>query len=610
MTLSASLRRLHGINFPTVFLLALLQRTPFLRVAETAGEFALRVPAASLLKSAFAAAASLGAVHTLAGATQLSPGPVATTPNVATVGVAKIITFTVTGATVPPSSWTVSGPVPGMLFYNLNGTSTGIQSGLIKDSTIRLFGTPTASGSYTLSLTAWLNDNGTGDSLHYDYVVTVADSPAPVFTNQPSNVTAPSGGTALFSVTAVGTPSPTYQWKKNGAELAGRTSSILTLSSLTSADGGSYTCVATNSVGSAESNSATLTVTGGVSPPSISVPPSSTVAALGGSVTLSVSAAGGPGFQWRKSGTAIPGATTASLTLNNLSASAAGSYDVVATNAAGSVTSAAATLLINDGLANRVSNVAVRTTLAANQILIVGLTVQGGSRDILIRAAGPSLGALGVPGTMADPKLAVFNGSAQEAFNDNWDGAPAVSTASASVGAFPFTASNSLDAAVVRSIDGGRTVQVSGPASGNLIVEAYDIGTGNSPRLTNLSARNFVGTGNDILIAGFTVSGPGNKNLLIRAAGPSLGALGVLNTLVDPKLQLFTAATPAAKIGENDDYSPTLPALFASVGAFAFLPGAKDAALMVSLPAGGYTVQVSGSDGGTGDAIVEIYELP
>jgi hypothetical protein len=276
--------------------------------------------------------------------------------------------------------------------------------------------------------------------------------------------------------------------------------------------------------------------------------------------------------------------------------------------ASGATTSAAATLLLNAGLTSRLSNVSVRTTLAAQQILIVGLTMQGGRKDVLIRAAGPGLGALGVPGTMTDPKLAVFNGSVEEAANNNWAGDAAVSTAIAAVGAFPFPTAASLDAALVRSIEGGRTVQVSGPSAGNLIVEAYDAGPGNSPRLVNLSALNFVGTGRDILIAGFNIAGTGTKNLLIRAAGPSLAALGVPGTLVDPKLEIFNSA--GQKIAENDTYSATLPAVFGSVSAFAFTPGAKDAALMLGLSPGGYTVQVSGADGGSGSAIVEIYELP
>ncbi len=234
--------------------------------------------------------------------------------------------------------------------------------------------------------------------------------------------------------------------------------------------------------------------------------------------------------------------------------------------------------------------------------------MQGGPKLALIRAAGPGLAAFGVSGTMADPKLALFNGQTQVAANDNWGGNPAVSTAMTAVGAFPFPSTTSLDAALVSSIDGGRTVQVSGPASGNLIVEVYDAGSGNIPRLTNVSALNRVGTGGDLLIAGFTLAGIGTKNLLIRAVGPSLTPLGVTGVLADPKVEIYNSS--GVKIGENDTYAASLASTFASVGAFALIPGSKDAALVVALPAGGYTVQVSGADGGTGSAIVEIYELP
>jgi hypothetical protein len=78
----------------------------------------------------------------------------------------------------------------------------------------------------------------------------------------------------------------------------------------------------------------------------------------------------------------------------------------------------------------------------------------------------------------------------------------------------------------VSTTDGGRTAQVSGPAAGNLIVEVYDAGSGDTPRLIPISALNRVGTGDDIISVGFTLAG--NRSLLIRAAGPSLGALGVL----------------------------------------------------------------------------------
>jgi hypothetical protein len=100
------------------------------------------------------------------------------------------------------------------------------------------------------------------------------------------------------------------------------------------------------------------------------------------------------------------------------------------------------------------------------------------------------------------------------------------------------------------------------------------------------------------------------KNILIRAVGPTLGRapFNIGGTLADPKLEIYNSNQ--AKIGENDTYAANLAPTFASVGAFALAAGSKDAAVIVSLPPGGYTVQVSGADGGTGIAIIELYELP
>jgi hypothetical protein len=205
---------------------------------------------------------------------------------------------------------------------------------------------------------------------------------------------------------------------------------------------------------------------------------------------------------------------------------------------------------------------------------------------------------------MADPRIDIFNGATLVSGNDDW---PAnLAGAFASVGAFPLPA-GSKDAALVQGIGGPRTIQAKGTGGGVMLVEAYDLGSGNSPRLANVSARNFVGTGDDILIAGFNVAGTGTKRLLVRAVGPTLAGFGVSGTLVDPKLEIFTGA--GVKVTENDTWDPALASTFSAVGAFPLTPGSKDAALITTLATGGYTVQVRGADGGTGEALIEIYEV-
>ena len=305
----------------------------------------------------------------------------------------------------------------------------------------------------------------------------------------------------------------------------------------------------------------------------------------------------------------LPGQNSATLTLANVNATAAGSYVCVATNAAGTATSSVAALTVSTSSAvtSMISNVSVRTTLDAGQTLFVGFTMQGGVKPVLVRAVGPGLGNFGVAGAMSDPRLAIYRGADMLTQNDNWGGSSALTNAFASVGAFPLTPA-SMDAAVMRSLEGGHTAQITGVEAGNVLVEAYDAESGTATRLTNVSARNRVGTGADIMIAGFTIGGTGSKNLLVRAVGPTLADFGVPGTLEHPKLEIYNGA--GERIAINEIWSATLSSAFSSVGAFPLTPGSADAALTISLPPGGYTVQVSGADGGTGEALVELYELP
>ncbi len=452
------------------------------------------------------------------------------------------------------------------------------------------------SGSYSVKVT-----NSAGSATSNSASLTIS----PSITTQPVSTTAFTGGNASFSVVANGTAPLSYQWRKDGAVIAGATSATYTLSSVSASSAGGYSVTITNTGGSITSSSVNLTVSA-ILPPSVTTQPVSTTVFNGGNASFSVVANGTAplSYQWRKDGAVIAGATSAVYALTSVALSDSGTYTVVVSNSAGSVTTNPAILAIQSP---RLSNLSVRTSLDANQVLIVGLTMSGGSKNVLLRAVGPTLSVFGVAEAMADPKIDLFNGSSKISTNDNWGGGTALAASFQSVGAFGYSSPTSLDAALVTSIDGGRTVQVSGPTAGTVLVEGYDAGTGDSPRFTNLSARNKVGTGGNILIAGFTLSGSGTRNLLIRAVGAKLAEFGVSGVLADPKLQIYRDST---KIAENDNWDASLVPTFVSVGAFGLTSGSKDAAIITSLPAGGYTVQVSGSDGGVGEALIEIYELP
>jgi hypothetical protein len=340
--------------------------------------------------------------------------------------------------------------------------------------------------------------------------------------------------------------------------------------------------------------------------PTITTQPNAALAAAGNAASFAVVASGTSPFtyQWMKDGSSIGGATSSTYTIASTKTTDAGSYTVVVTNSIGAVTSDSTVLTI---LAPRLYSLAVRTALEAKQTLIVGFNMSGGAKNVLLRAVGPTLGAFGVPETMADPKLELYSGSTLITSNDNWGGSSSLAATFTSAGAFAYASATSLDAALVASINGGRTAHVYGPTAGAVLVEGYDVGSGDAQRFTSLSARNQVGTGANILIAGFSLAGEGKRNLLIRAIGPTLFLFGVSGVLSDPKLEIYQGST---KIGENDNWASTLSTTFSSVGAFGLTQGSKDAAITVSLPAGSYTVQVSGADGGVGEALVEIYELP
>jgi hypothetical protein len=132
--------------------------------------------------------------------------------------------------------------------------------------------------------------------------------------------------------------------------------------------------------------------------------------------------------------------------------------------------------------------------------------------------------------------------------------------------------------------------------------------TTTTSRLVNVSVLKHLGTG---LTAGFVVDGTGPKRVLIRAVGPTIGAapFNVAGAVADPQLTLFSGQT---SVGTNDNWGGTaeLTAAFTQVGAFALPATSRDAAILVTLQPGNYTVQVSGVGGTTGVAIVEVYEVP
>jgi hypothetical protein len=359
-------------------------------------------------------------------------------------------------------------------------------------------------------------------------------------------------------------------------------------------------------------------------PPAFTAQPIAQSIASGSTVVFSSVATGASSYKWQRNGADVAGATTPTLVITNATAANAGSYVSVATNATGTTNSSPAALTVvpaTPGEVGRLVNLAIRTHAGTGaQTLTVGFVVGGpdpsSSTALLIRGIGPSLAQFGLTGFLADPITTLLDGAATLSTNDNWTGAD-ISTRAAEVGAFPLAA-GSLDAAMaVSPLPKAYTVQVTGNNGGTglALAEIYNATiaaaiTPTSSRLVNVSARTQVGTGGNILIAGFAIGGITAKTVLIRAIGPTLGAFGVTGTLVDPRLQLFSGSTV---LRENDNWGgdAQLSAAGTAVGAFALADlASRDAVLLLTLPPGSYTAQVSGVNNTSGIALVEVYEVP
>ena len=177
---------------------------------------------------------------------------------------------------------------------------------------------------------------------------------APTISSQPVSQAVSAGANVTFTVGATGTAPLSYQWQKNGTTISGATGSSLTLASVTTASAGNYQAMVSNSAGSTTSATAALIVTTTVVAPSIATPPASQTVTAGANVSFSVVAqrTAPLSYQWRKNGTSITGATSATLTLNNVATNDAGSYTVRVSNTGGSVTSATATLTVHSSTTN------------------------------------------------------------------------------------------------------------------------------------------------------------------------------------------------------------------------------------------------------------------
>ncbi|MBL8880431.1 MAG: immunoglobulin domain-containing protein [Phycisphaerales bacterium] len=231
-----------------------------------------------------------------------------------------------------------------------NSTQATTFHSLTTGASIGMFG---ATGSPTIetsdSIVISPNSMGAvsiGSNFNQVQVFAVAPScTPPSVTMNPASQTACAGQPVSFTVSASGSPAPTYQWRRNGSPIAGATGPMLTLQSASPSDAGSYDAVATNPCGSSTSSAASLVIQ---TSPSFSQNPTGLERCVGQSATFMVSSSGDPvpTLQWHRDGAPIPGATSSTFTLTPVVPTDAGTYDCVASNTCGSSTSQGAVLTV------------------------------------------------------------------------------------------------------------------------------------------------------------------------------------------------------------------------------------------------------------------------
>ncbi len=263
--------------------------------------------------------------------------------------------------------------------------------------------------------------------------------------------------------------------------------------------------------------------------------------------------------------------------------------------------------------------------------LIPGFVVSGTqNKRVLLRVVGPTLQAdpFNMAGALPDPQMTLkrWNGAAfvDVANNSDWGSNANVAEirqVTDQVSAFPLV-EGSHDAVLLLDLAPGQYTIMADDATGAdglVIVEIYDADTGTSgSSLINMSNRGYVGTGGEVMISGFVVSQEGPKTLLIRAVGPGLAPApyNVANTVTDPKMDIYrrNADGTDTLVLTHDNWSQEpdaaeIAAVATQVSAFPLPAGSKDAAAVVTMNPGVYTVVVSGVNGATGNALVEVYSV-
>lgn len=260
------------------------------------------------------------------------------------------------------------------------------------------------------------------------------------------------------------------------------------------------------------------------------------------------------------------------------------------------------------------ANISTRGLIGTGDNVLIGGFIIGGTSPVtvVLRGIGFSLTAQGVPGALHDPILTVYDSNQnQVATNDDWF----TSSNAELIASYHLDPPNSIESALYLTLEPGAYTAIlesysdaNQPAeTGVGLFELYDLQlNGGGSRANNISTRGQVLGGANVLIGGFIVGGAETKPVVVRALGPSLAEQNVANALADPLLELHDGDGNLLQTNDNWGQGPDAQMIQAE----GFAPTkAKEAALQATLGPGNYTVVVSGVNGTSGIALVEIYDL-
>lgn len=245
-----------------------------------------------------------------------------------------------------------------------------------------------------------------------------------------------------------------------------------------------------------------------------------------------------------------------------------------------------------------------------DNVLIGGFIISGTEpKKVMVRGIGPSLGNFGIVDPLADPTVEVHDNTSTLATNDDWKLRADNTSQEEEIAAMNLAPANDKESAIVMTLPAGNSnytavLRGKNNTTGIGVVEAYDLDVTANSRLANISTRGLVESGDNVLIGGI-ITNTGLTKVVVRAIGPSLGAFGINQPLMDPTLELYDGS--GTVIATNDDWESSQKSDIEEAHLGCGDP--RESAIFAPLRAGNYTAVVRGKNGATGIAVVEAYNV-